>query len=283
MVRRVRAPVRVLRVEPVAEVRLVPDRVERDARQRRPGLGGVGLQRERKRHVRVLGRRRPGRVAAAADRVRARVARADRLDELAELLRARAARAGDRRLGRRPVGREPAELEDHAHPARTGLAHEAVVRRPRVGRVVAGSAPSKSSGLLLPPGASARQLTSTFTTSTPSASISSSASRALVLARPAQDLVVPGSRELPLARAARATDSAAKRDGCEDECQEASSHRYEVRAPRNHAEPPRLRSSENLALRLPTSYGSSGNRAERAAESPPTVEPDPGNAGAEEG
>src|SRR5688500_15274573 len=127
-----------------------------------------------------------------------------------------------------------------------------------------------------------RQFTSTLTTSTPSASSSSSAPARSASPEPRRSAsswktdswpLLASAGEQIAASATPATTSVRKRLGINS--------RYA--SPKNHAQRPRLRSAENLALRLLRTTGARENRAERVAGLLPTVELDPGNAGAEEG
>jgi hypothetical protein len=130
---------RALRGEPALEVRLVPDRVERHARD-----GGRGLGRGRvaaphagdgQRQATAAGRRRRGSARAT---VGARVAGADCADERAELGGVRPVDRAAALAGRAPLGRVAAELEQDAQPARLGAADDRVIGIPGAGRIGGG-------------------------------------------------------------------------------------------------------------------------------------------------
>src|SRR5215208_2835493 len=126
-----------------------------------------------------------------------------------------------------------------------------------------------------------RQLTSTLTTSTPRASSSSSAFARASSPDPRRAASAWKIDTWPrLARAGEHIAASAtamktivrKRPAIKEGCE-----------PKNHADPPRLRSAKNLALRLPLATGARRTGLRGWLGAPPTVEPDPGNAGAEEG
>ena len=134
-----------------------------------------------------------------------------------------------------PVGRQAAELEDHAHAARLRLADEVVVRGP-------GASPSSRPGWrrrsspawCCRRAPSCASSPSTLTTSTPSASSSSSAFARASSPEPRRAASAWKIETCPLLASAGG-HIATKRDGCEDECQEASSHGDEGASPKNHA------------------------------------------------